>query len=93
MTLHLLKQNTLLMGTAVALCCIPFSQSLAGPGKINGPHVTKGEIEIESIGTYAFNTDSDDDAFENEFEFEYGLTDNILIEASIEFENENGEST
>ena len=67
--------------------------ALAGPGKINGPHVEKGEIEVEVTGTYGFDYDTADDAFENEFEFEYGLTDSILFEAGFEVEKENDENT
>lgn len=78
---------------AVALVAAFSAPAFAGPGRINGPEVEKGEVELESTSIYGFDYDESDYEFEQEFEIEYGLTDQILLETEIEFEKENDEDT
>lgn len=61
--------------------------------KIYSPQIVKGELEMEYSGSTSFdNEHSKDGVQSHEVEFEYGVTDRILVEMAGEFEKEPGEN-
>lgn len=61
--------------------------------KIYSPNVTKGELELEYSGSTTFDNHHDKDNLQShETEFEYGLTDHIMLELNGSFEKQPDES-
>ena len=61
--------------------------------KIYSPNVTKGELELEYSGSTTFDNHHDkNDLQSHETEFEYGITDRLMLELNATFEKQPDES-